>query len=122
MKKFFLCCLLTLGMFSAFADSKADIQFRQFVEMNRNNPGNPAGMTVSSDEKYRIMYLVMPIAVNRSSITPEVEKQMKRGAIAGVKNEKKDIEIIKDLQITMVATFITTDGYPISFSVSYKEF
>lgn len=122
MKKFLFCCLIVIGMASAFADSTADIQFKQYVEMTRNNKTNPPGMTVSSDAKYRILYAAMPIAVNKSAITPDIVRQMKAGMITEMAKLEADCKIIKDLKITMIYTFITTDKYSIVIPISYKDF
>lgn len=122
MKKLVLAFVLLIGMnIPLFADSTELIQFRQYVEATKNFPKNPAGMTVSSDEKYRIIYVAMPIAISSSDATAEVQKEMKKNMVLEMRKEKADCSVIKNLKITLVYAFIATDKKIFSICISYKD-
>lgn len=122
MKKMFLGCFLALSMcFGLCAGALEDAQFKQYVETTKNDKDNPKGMTVCADNTYRIIYVAMPAAVNYSSVTPQVLKEMKKELVAEAAKEKEDCKIIKDLKITVVYTFITTDKRMFTVVLSHKD-
>ena len=123
MKKFAIACFIALTMcFSLYADSVEDIQFNQYVNLTRNAKSNPDGMTVCADKTYRIIYVSMPIAIDFSSITPELIKNMRAEMIKGMKSEVQDVKVIKNLKISVVYTFITSDKNIFAITFSYKDF
>jgi len=122
MKRFLLGGLLVAGMCTGlYADSAEDAQFKQYVELSRNSPTNPEGMTLCADNTYRIIYAAMPIALNKSDATPELIKVMKTRMLAEMVKQKADCKIIKDLKINMVYTFITSDKNIFTITISYKD-
>ena len=125
MKGLFIACLFVVGMgVGLYADSVEDTQFLQYVETTKNSKDNPPGMTVAADAKYRIIYAAMPISINGSDVTPKVIESMKQEMVKGFRSDeemKADLKIIKDLKISFVWTFITTDKSIFSISISYKD-
>ena len=124
MKKIFLVCAVMFGVcFGVFADSASDKQFRQYVEMTKNSPINPEGMTVTADYKYRIIYAAFPLPVNSSDVTESAKKELKNDMMKSMRDGTlaKDRRIIKNLGINFVYAFITTDQKVITISISYKE-
>ena len=122
MKKAFLGCLAVLSMcFGLYADSTADTQFKQYVEVTRNNKENPEGMTVCADNTYRILYMAFPLPVNSSDVTPEVLKAAKKEMLAEMAKDDDDKKVIKDLKISIVFTFVTTDKRMFSINISHME-
>jgi|GEM_PF-5017863 len=122
MKKFYLVSLLVMVVcMGMYADSTEDAQFKQYVKLTRNHKNNPEGMTVYADYTYRIMYVAMPIAINYSDVTPQVLKAMKSEMLKGIAKEKADCKIIKDLKISIVYTFITSDKRIFTVSFSHKD-
>ena len=122
MKKFaFILGFLFCAYGAAYADSVGDAQFKQYVELTRNNASNPQGMTIAADYKYRMIYVTMPISINKADVTPEICRKMKREMIAGMRNEKSDCRIVRDLKISFVYTFITSDKNIFSIPVSYQD-
>ena len=123
MKKMVLGCLLAIGMISGlYADSAADEQFKQYVNLTKNSPENPKGMTVCADNTYRIIYISMPIPLSSSDATPAVISKMKSGMLAEMGKLKEDVKIVKDLKINFVYSFIATDKRVFCIAVSYKDF
>ena len=122
MKRFLLSCLVVSLMCSGlYADKLEDNQFRQYVELTKNSPNNPEGMSVTADYTYRIIYVTLPLALNKSSVTSKVMSEMKEAMIQEMKKEKEDCKVIKDLKIYLVFTYITSDKNLVSISLSYKD-
>ncbi len=122
MKKFYLVSLLVMFVcMGAYADSAENAQFKQYVELTRNNKNNPEGMTVCADYTYRIMYAVMPIAINFSDVTPQVLNSMKSEMQKAIAKEKADCKIIKDLKITIIYSFLTSDKRIFTIILSHKD-
>ena len=122
MKKFYLVSLLVLVVcMGVYADSAEDTQFKQYVELTRNHKNNPEGMTVCADYTYRIIYAAMPLAINYSDVTQQAMKSMKSEMLKGIAKEQADCKIIKDLKISIVYTFITSDKRIFTISFSYKD-
>lgn len=122
MKKFLLGCFLVACVCSGlYAGSAEDTQFKQYVELTRNHQGNPEGMTVTADNTYRIIFVAMPITINKSDVTPQMLKQMRAEMLKGLAKEKADCKVIKDLKISIVYTFITSDKNIFSITFSYKD-
>lgn len=122
MKSAFLGCLLVLSVcFGLYADTTADTQFKQYVELTKNDKDNPEGMTVCADNTYRIIYVAMPLPVNSTDVTPQVLQTMKKEMVAGIAKEEADCKIIRDLKISIVYTFITSDKRIFSITFSHKD-
>ena len=124
MKKIFLVCAVMLGVcFGVFADSASDKQFRQYVELTKKFPGNPEGMTVTADYKYRIIYAAFPVTINSSDVTESAKKEMKNNMLKGLRDGKlaKDRRVMKNLGINFVYAYITTDQKVFTINISYKE-
>ena len=122
MKKFLFGCVLAACMCSAlYADSVEDAQFKQYVELTRMSPENPEGMTVVADNTYRIIYLTMPIALDKSSVTPDVISAMKAAMFKEMAQLDEDCKIVKNLKISFVFTFVTSDKDIFSITFSYKD-
>ena len=122
MKKSILVCLLFSCMcFGLYADSVEDVQFKQYVEMTRKSEANSDGMTVCADPAYRIIFASMPIPLNYASVTPQVVQAMKKEMLAAIAKQEADCKIIKDLKISVVYTFITSDKGVFSIAISYKD-
>lgn len=122
MKKLLLGCLVvSLMCVGLYADSIEDNQFRQYVELTKNSPSNPDGMSVSADYKYRIIYATLPLPLNKSDVTPDVAAEMRNAMLTEIKKEKADCKVIKDLKIYFVFTFITSDKNLVMISISYKD-
>ena len=123
MKKFLLGCFLAACVCTGlYADSTEDTQFKQYVEMTRNHQNNPEGMTVAADNTYRIIYVAMPVAINKSDVTPQLLRTMRTEMMKGMAKEKADCKIIKDLKISIVYTFITSDKNIFTITFSHKDF
>ena len=125
MKKICLILLIIAGFTSAgllHAASLNDTQFDQYVQLTKNSKANPPGMTLVADKTYRVMYITMPIAIPYSSVTPEVIAKMKDAMLSSLKKSAADCKVIKDLKITVVYNFMTTDKYLFTIPFSYQEF
>ena len=101
------------------ASSTEDIQFKQYVDATKSNLDE--GMSVTADEKYRIIVLTMPVAMNYQDATPNVIKMMKKEMIKAMQGEEADIRIIKALKIYFVINYITVDKKLLSIPFSYQE-
>ena len=122
MKKILLACMLLLSTtVTLFANSTEETQFWQYVEANKKNAGNPPGMRLVADSKYRIIYTSMPIAVHSGSVTPKLRDKMKKNMLVAIRKEKADCAVIKDLKITIVYAFITSDKSVFTITISYKD-
>ena len=122
MKKSLLFCLLALGLcIGLYAESTEDTQFKQYVELTKNDKENPEGMTVAADCKYRIVYVAMPIPTNMSAVTPETIAELKADMIKEMRSEKDECKVVRDLKISFVYSFITSDRRVIAIPVSYKD-
>ena len=122
MKKLFLLSMLLLGASATLsADNVEDTQFRQYVELTRKSPTNPAGMTVASDSTYRIIYVAMPMAISSSDVTPEIMKSMKNIMLAAMRKETADCAVIKDLKISVVYSFITSDKHIFTTTITFND-
>ena len=122
MKKLYLVSLLVFGLcIVGYADLVEEAQFKQYVELTKNSKANPEGMTVCADYTYRIIYATMPTAINSSDVTPQFLKTMKNEILKGITSEKADCKIIKDLKISIVYTFITSDKKIFTLSFSYQD-
>jgi aspartate aminotransferase-like enzyme len=125
MKKKFLSLLFVAGFASVgmlYAAPVDDTQFDAYVQLTKKSKSNPPGMTVVADKTYRIMYVSMPMAVSYSSVTPDVIAKMKNAMRASMKKSNADLKVIRDLKISLVYTFITTDKKVFSISFSYLDF
>lgn len=123
MKKVVLGCLLFAGMISGlYAGSSDDAKFREYVEITKNSPSNPAGASVCADSTYRIIYMTVPMDAYSSNITPAVIDGMKRAMLAETRNFKEDVKVWKELKISIVYTLITRDKKVFNIALSYKDF
>ena len=122
MKKLLLLSMLLLGASATLsADNVEDTQFRQYVELTRKSLTNPAGMTVASDSTYRIIYVAMPMAISSSDVTPEIMKSMKNIMLAAMRKETADCAVIKDLKISIVYSFITSDKHIFTTTITFND-
>ncbi len=124
MKKTLIAGLFVVSMFAGlYADSTEDAQFQQFVQLSKEDKNNPQGMTISSDSTYRIIYAALPIAINYAQATPANIAKMKKGMLDAIRTPemKAQCKAIKDLKISFVYTFITTDKKIFSIPLSYQE-
>ena len=114
--------MLLLGASATLsADTVEDTQFRQYVELTRKSPTNPAGMTVASDSTYRIIYVAMPMAISSSDVTPKMMKSMKNIMLAAIRKETADCAVIKDLKISIVYSFITSDKHIFTTTITFND-
>jgi len=114
--------MLLLGASATLlADNVEDTQFRQYVELTRKSLTNPAGMTVASDSTYRIIYVAMPMAISSSDVTPEIMKSMKNIMLAAMRKETADCAVIKDLKISIVYSFITSDKHIFTTTITFND-
>ena len=78
-------------------------------------------MTVTADNKYRIIYIAMPLSANKSSITPEVKKAMLDAMLQEMRKQDADRKVIKDLKINLVYNFITSDKNIVTIPISFND-
>lgn len=122
-KKLFAVSFLMLSLcVGLHAQSLGDTQFRQYVALTKKSSANPPGMTVYADYKYRILYIAMPVALNKSSVTPQVIRTMRDAMLAEMRKQQADLKVIRDLKISIVYTFITSDRDIFNISLSYRDF
>ena len=121
MKKICLVLVLVVAACGVFASSAEKIQFRQYVELTKKSPTNPAGMTIVADEQYRIIYATMPLPINSSNVNEQEINVMRASMLQGCKKHKNDIKIMKDLKISLVYTFVTSDKKVFCISLSYQD-
>ena len=123
MKKIVLGCLLFVGMISGlYADTAENVQFKQYVEMNKKSPTNPPGMTVCADETYRTIYVAMPLPIPYSNLKPEMVGEMKKAMLKALAKQSNDIKVVKSLKINFVFSYITTDKNIITVPISHNDF
>lgn len=123
MKKIGLICLLVMCLGTGlYADAAGKRQFQEYVKLTRNFPTNPPGMTVTADETYRIIYVTMPVAASSQKFTPALRDNMKNEMIKMMRSQKEDIRVVKNLKISIVYTFITTDKKLIVVPMTHQEF
>ena len=122
MKKYTILFAILLSICSSvFANSIEKIQFRQYVEMTQKHANTPQSMSIVADEKYRVIFCTMPLSINLDSVTPKVTTELKENMIKELRKETADVKIIKDLKITIVYSFITTNRKVISIAITYNE-
>jgi len=121
MKKTFLTLLV---MFSAvcglYANSYEDAQFKEYVQRTRKDMTKMAGASVSSDNKYRIIYIALTVNVPKSNISNV--QGMKNAMLAEMRKNVQEVKVVKQLKITFVYTFMTSDKYAVCVPISYKDF
>ena len=117
MKKICLVLVLVVAACGVFASSAEKIQFRQYVELTKKSPTNPAGM----DEQYRIIYATMPLPINSSNVNKQNIDDTRASMLQEFKKYKNDIKIMKDLKIALVYTFVTSDKKVFCISLSYQD-
>lgn len=123
MKKICLVLVLAIAVCcGVFAGSTEEIQFKQYVELTKKSTSNPKGMSVTADEQYRIIYTTMPTPANSTSLTPQAITELRARMIKQMSTHKNDVKVIKDLKISMVFTFITSDKKVFCIGLSYKDF
>ena len=121
MKKICLVLVLVVAACGVFASSADKTQFRQYVELTKKSPTNPEGMTIVADEQYRIIYATMPLAIDSSNVNEQKIDVMRAGMLQEIKKYKNDIKIMKDLKISFVYTFVTSDKKVFCISFSYQD-
>lgn len=120
MKRIALALLLTfITMSFVNASSTEDIQFKQYVDATKANLDE--GMSVTADEKYRIIVLTMPIAMNLQDATPAVIKTMKQEIIKAMQREKAEIRIVKALKIYFIFNYVTIDKKLLAIPLCHQE-
>ena len=122
MKKYtVLFAILVSICSSVYAESIQNTQFRQYVEMPQKHANTPKAMSIVADERYRIIFCTMPLSINLDSVTPQVTTDLKENMIKELRKETADVKIIKDLKITIVYSFITTNRKVVSIAITYNE-
>ena len=122
MKKYtVLFAILVSICSSVYAESIQNTQFRQYVEMIKKHANTPQAMSIVADERYRIIFCTMPLSINLDSVTPQVTTDLKENMIKELRKETADVKIIKDLKITLVYSFITTNRKVVSIAITYNE-
>ena len=120
MKKTFLTLLV---MFSAvcglYANSSEDAQFKEYVQLTRQNLNAP-GASLSSDNKYRIIYIALTVNAPKSNISNV--QGVKNAMLAEMRKNVQEVKVVKQLKITFVYTFMTSDKYAVCVPISYKDF
>lgn len=120
MKRIALAFLVGLTLFGVVkAGETEDIQFEQFFEVSKKNM--PSNCIAVADKVNRIIFVTGHIEADYDSITPELNKLVKKQMLEEMKKFPADARIIKELKITSIYHFITSDKKVVTVPIYWHD-
>ena len=120
MKRMVLALFASLALFGAVkAGETEDIQFEQFFEVSKKNM--PSNCIAVADKVNRIIFVTGHIEADYDSITPELNKLVKKQMVEEMRKFPADARIIKELKITSIYHFITSDKKVVTVPIYWHD-
>ena len=120
MKRIALAFLVGLTLFGAVkAGETEDIQFEQFFEVSKKNM--PSNCIAVADKVNRIIFVTGHVEADYDSITPELNKLVKKQMVEAMRKFPADARIIKELKITSIYHFITSDKKVVTVPIYWYD-
>ena len=122
MKKLLPLAMLLFASFGVFAAETID-DFDTLATALKTRL-EERGVLVRADKAARTIFLDFKVPNPSNGITQAQIDAMKPDMIRGMKERDKDgkqARLFKDLKVTLVYNFVTTDGVKYTLVISYKE-